>query len=229
MEKERGNASLLLLGMSFGIMVCALLAWMYISVQLIHGAAGVAAESAAIAASNTLQEMFAADITPEAYDKLKSLEWRIREDSLYKSGHREAAIIKHTVSSALREELLAGKRGTAIKLHVLLQYEPFFTSRDLGRKILESIEQHWESEILPVTREFLRLHGSFEGEIRFPVHKKMEVLARIEATSPMLNKLAGQRKLFVGGRGHALYIKLLDDHGIVYDLSGIRQFSRRIH
>lgn len=221
-KNQSGTVSLLMTGLCFGILLCAMACWLFISARMTHAAAGSAAEAAALAASQALQEAFVSDISPKAYAKLESLTKRITEDELFKIGEAAAAIEKHTVPSKLRDILLLGKRGKAITLDVLLQYKPFFSEYDVGREVADSFQRHLDDRIVPSVKDYLRKNRAEEsGEIVFPVYKKIEVTAKVRFQSTLFPQFARNYAGYVTGRGNSFFLKILDENYISCNLSEV--------
>lgn len=215
-----------------GIVLAAVLFVMVLGVftktLIIRESAGMAAEASSLAASRTLQEVFIEDIEEEAYGKLELLVQRIMEDPLYQKGQWEAAILLHTVPSDLRNALLIGQRGRAVPIYVLLSYTPFFSPQAIGSKLVQSFERHFDTRIVPeISRYLKQVEGAVISEVNFPVYNKIQVVAKKQLQPELTGLLQGKRNIYVHGRGHALYIKILDEHQIRYDFSGTTVFRKQ--
>lgn len=222
-QNERGNISLLMLGILFVFTVCILILLLSVRILAARETAGTAADAAAWAAAIALEQAFIVDVSPQAYGKLNSLTDSIVNDPLYKNGNTEASIVKHTIPSELRNELLRGNRGQTIQLYVLLQYGPFFSEQALGMLIANSFQQHFDTLILPKIREYTADRIVTFNQVRFPVHRRIEVTASCSIEVGFLNKLLVDilSGMHVKGGGFALRIKVLDDHQIPYRLSDL--------
>lgn len=215
-----------------GIVLAAVLFVMVLGVftktLIIRESAGMAAEASSLAASRTLQEVFIEDIEEEAYGKLELLVQRIMEDPLYQKGQWEAAILLHTVPSDLRNALLIGQRGRAVPIDVLLSYTPFFSPQAIGSKLVQSFERHFDTRIVPeISRYLKQVEGAVISEVNFPVYSKIQVVAKKQLQPELTGLLQGTRNIYVHGRGHALYIKMLDERQIRYDFSATTVFRKQ--
>lgn len=221
-EAESGNAALALLGLTFICMCCFLVGGLFINAQFAHGEASAAANTGALAATKALENVFKADITPIGYAKLDELMQELTADPLYAKGEQRAAIIRHTVPSRLQDELLAGRRGAAVSLEALLAYRPFFSEQELGRLLYQSFQIHADMQIGSEVRKYLAENNAESVcTVRFPVHGRIEVEARREMKAAVFDRYLQGKVQYVGGRGHALFIEILDANGVSYDISGL--------
>lgn len=227
-QSQKGNVSLLMVGIVFAVTLFVMATGMFGKTLILRESVGIAAEAGSLAASRTLQEVFVADISEEAYGKLDVLVQRIMEDPLYQKGQWEAAILLHTVPSDLRNALLNGKRGRAVPLAVLLSYKPFFSEQAIGRKLVQSFERHFDTRIIPEIRRYLKqVEGAEISEVNFPVYNKIQVVAKKQLQLELAGFLQEKRNLYVHGRGHALSIKILDEQQTHYDFSGATVFRKQ--